>query len=108
MLVRFGEIELLVDVCSSSEFLKVKRVPMEEMKLELPKDSEKILEEAKKLSLEDRDVLEKGTKAFVSFVSGYKEHHCNFIFQWTKLDYGKVARGMALLFVCTLISRLDC
>ncbi len=24
----------------------------------------------------DRDVLEKGVRAFVSFVRGYKEHHC--------------------------------
>ena len=26
-------------------------------------------------------VLEAGTKAFVSFVRGYKEHHCKFIFR---------------------------
>jgi ATP-dependent RNA helicase DDX55/SPB4 len=34
------------------------------------------------LVLKDRDVLEKGTKAFTSFIRAYKEHHCNFIFRY--------------------------
>lgn len=29
----------------------------------------------------DREVMEKATRAFVSFVRGYKEHHCKFIFR---------------------------
>lgn len=29
----------------------------------------------------DREVMEKGTRAFVSYVRGYKEHHCKFIFR---------------------------
>jgi ATP-dependent RNA helicase DDX55/SPB4 len=31
--------------------------------------------------LTDRDMLEKGTKAFTSYIRGYKEHHCAFIFR---------------------------
>lgn len=27
----------------------------------------------------DRDVMEKGLRAFVSYIRAYKEHHCNFI-----------------------------
>jgi Domain of unknown function (DUF4217) len=29
----------------------------------------------------DREVMEKGTRAFVSYVRGYKEHQCRFIFR---------------------------
>ena len=30
----------------------------------------------------DRDILEKGTKAFTSYIRAYKEHHCAFIFRY--------------------------
>jgi ATP-dependent RNA helicase DDX55/SPB4 len=43
---------------------------------------EDILPNITKLCLKDRDVLEKGTKAFTSFIRAYKEHHCNFIFRY--------------------------
>jgi ATP-dependent RNA helicase DDX55/SPB4 len=72
---------------------------MNELKMELQIDAESVFCFVKKLSMEDREVLEKGSVAFVSFVSGYKEHHCNYIFQWTKMDYGKLANGFGLLFV---------
>jgi hypothetical protein len=29
----------------------------------------------------DRELMEGGVKAFVSYVRGYKEHHCKFIFR---------------------------
>lgn len=29
----------------------------------------------------DRDVMEKGLRAFVSYVRAYKEHHCSYIFR---------------------------
>ena len=48
------------------------------------KDSETVLDilpEIKKLVLKDRDYLEKGTKAFTSFIRAYKEHVCAFIFR---------------------------
>ena len=35
----------------------------------------------KSIVLEDRDVLEKGTKAFTSYIRAYKEHQCAFIFR---------------------------
>lgn len=34
-----------------------------------------------KLVTTDRDLLEKGTKAFTSYIRAYKEHHCAFIFR---------------------------
>ncbi|KAG6665945.1 hypothetical protein CIPAW_02G195900 [Carya illinoinensis] len=30
----------------------------------------------------DRDVMDKGVKAFVSYIRAYKEHHCSYIFRW--------------------------
>lgn len=34
----------------------------------------------------DREVMEKGTRAFVSYVRGYKEHQCRFIFRLSGTD----------------------
>lgn len=67
----------------------------------------------------DRDVMEKGLKAFVSYVRAYKEHHCSYIFRllyslssdllemlscshiifcrWKDLEIGKLAMGFGLL-----------
>ena len=40
-----------------------------------------ILSPIKELVLKDRDLLEKGTKAFTSYIRAYKEHACAFIFR---------------------------
>jgi ATP-dependent RNA helicase DDX55/SPB4 len=40
-----------------------------------------ILPQIRKFILKDRDLLEKGTKAFTSYIRAYKEHHCAFIFR---------------------------
>ncbi|XP_027335135.1 DEAD-box ATP-dependent RNA helicase 18 isoform X2 [Abrus precatorius] len=45
----------------------------------------------------DRDVMEKGVKAFVSYIRAYKEHHCSYIFRWKELEIGKLATGYGLL-----------
>lgn len=42
---------------------------------------EDILPKVRNLVLSDRDFLEKGTKAFTSYIRAYKEHHCSFIFR---------------------------
>jgi ATP-dependent RNA helicase DDX55/SPB4 len=58
--------------------------PMASPDGEEEKDSETVLDilpEIKKLVLKDRDYLEKGTKAFTSFIRAYKEHVCAFIFR---------------------------
>ena len=43
---------------------------------------ENILPILTNLVVQDRDLLEKGTKAFISYVRAYKEHHCAFIFRY--------------------------
>lgn len=42
---------------------------------------------------DDRDFIEKGKRAFVSFIRSYKEHDLKFIFTFHKLDLGHVANS---------------
>jgi hypothetical protein len=61
-------------------------------------------EGARVASEKDRDVMEKGTRAFMSCVRAYKEHQCNFIFRMAKLVRGNHAptASFGAPCVCTL------
>ena len=66
-----------------------------------------VCEGARAASEKDRDVLEKGTRAFMSCVRAYKEHQCNFIFRMAKLVRGNVSshcfvRSAVPLYLLTL------
>ena len=41
--------------------------------------------------------MEAGTRAFVSYVRGYKEHHCKYIFRIQDVSFGRLASSFALL-----------
>eukprot|EP01038_Epipyxis_sp_PR26KG_P008746 gene8746-11818_t len=56
-----------------------------------------LIHEMKKLSMNDRELLESGSTAFMSFLKAYKEHICSFIFRFDRLDIGNIANGYALL-----------
>ena len=56
-----------------------------------------VLPTIRKLVLNDRDILEKGTKAYTSYIRAYKEHHCGFIFRFASLDLGVLATSFSLL-----------
>mmetsp|Transcript_10335 Transcript_10335/g.19062 ORF Transcript_10335/g.19062 Transcript_10335/m.19062 type:complete len:659 (-) Transcript_10335:270-2246(-) len=60
-------------------------------------ESERVLRTLRALSETDREAMEKGVSAFISFIRGYKEHHCKFIFKLNDLDIGKLARSFGLL-----------
>ncbi|KAF5839103.1 DEAD-domain-containing protein [Dunaliella salina] len=45
----------------------------------------------------DREFMEAGTRAFVSYLRGYKEHHCRFIFRIQDLSLGRLASSLGLL-----------
>ncbi|KAJ3693810.1 hypothetical protein LUZ60_009290 [Juncus effusus] len=77
------------------EFLKLRRVPLEER--ECSSDATDIIPQIRCAAKEDRDIMEKGTKSFVSFIRAYKEHHCSYIFRWKELEVGKLAMGYGLL-----------
>uniref|UniRef100_A0A0G4G7G3 ATP-dependent RNA helicase n=1 Tax=Chromera velia CCMP2878 TaxID=1169474 RepID=A0A0G4G7G3_9ALVE len=49
------------------------------------------------LAIKDRDLLQKGTSAFVAHVRAYKEHKLAFLFPFKKLELGRVANFYALL-----------
>ena len=51
----------------------------------------------KELIMSDRDLLERGTRAFVSFVCAYKEHQCSYIFNFSKLNLLHLTHGFILL-----------
>lgn len=51
----------------------------------------------KRMAAKDRDIYEKGLKAFVSFIRFYTKHECNLLFRLKELDLGKLATGFALL-----------
>jgi len=50
-----------------------------------------------KIMSQDRDIIEKSKKAFVSFLRSYKEHSLSYIFQFKDLCIGGVASGLFLL-----------
>ncbi|CAL1387718.1 unnamed protein product [Linum trigynum] len=77
------------------EFLKIRRVPLEERKS--IDDVPDVVSQIRSVARKDRDVMEKGLRAFVSFVRAYKEHHCSFIFRWKELEVGKLGMGFGLL-----------
>ncbi len=58
---------------------------------------EGVQEALRRLSEQDRDMMEKGIKAFVSFVRAYKEHQCKFIFRLADLDLARFATALGLL-----------
>lgn len=54
-------------------------------------------EHLRRLQLEDRAVMDKANRAFVSFVQSYAKHECQLIFQLKELNLGALAQGLGLL-----------
>lgn len=80
-------------------FLRLKRVPIEEtMPSPLPDSLSSVPDHIRAQALADRAVMEKGQNAYVSFVRGYKEHQCGFIFVFNQLPFAEVAKGWGLLY----------
>ena len=81
------EIELASDIVDALEKSEAKeRVGADQTHTTLREASEK-----------SRELMEKGVRAYVSFIRGYKEHHCRFIFRFKELEYGSLAMSMGLL-----------
>eukprot|EP00587_Corethron_hystrix_P002255 CAMPEP_0113308882 /NCGR_PEP_ID=MMETSP0010_2-20120614/7157_1 /TAXON_ID=216773 ORGANISM="Corethron hystrix, Strain 308" /NCGR_SAMPLE_ID=MMETSP0010_2 /ASSEMBLY_ACC=CAM_ASM_000155 /LENGTH=564 /DNA_ID=CAMNT_0000164041 /DNA_START=312 /DNA_END=2006 /DNA_ORIENTATION=- /assembly_acc=CAM_ASM_000155 len=80
------------------DFLRGRNVSLTEFKEELGVIIDTDIDtEVKKLVMTDRDVLEKGTKAYTSYIRAYKEHRCNFIFRFASIDLGSLATSLYLL-----------
>ena len=59
-------------------------------------DPESIKNSIIQICKDDRDVIEKSKKAFVSFIRSYKEHDLKYIFPFQKLDLGYTANSFFL------------
>ena len=86
------------------DLLIARRVPMEQRNPEEEQrtrsdaiGSRSAVEKMRRMSVKDRAVMEKATRAFVSYVRAYKEHHCRFIFMFKELDLGRLATAFGLL-----------
>nr|XP_043615383.1 DEAD-box ATP-dependent RNA helicase 18 [Erigeron canadensis] len=77
------------------EFLRIKRIPLEES--QCTEEALDVVPLIRAAAKKDRDVMEKGLRAFVSYIRAYKEHHCNFILRWKDLEIGKLGMGYGLL-----------
>ncbi|KAM0034408.1 putative RNA helicase [Helianthus debilis subsp. tardiflorus] len=77
------------------EFLHIKRIPIEESMCS--EEALDVVPHLRAAAQKDRDVMEKGLRAFVSYIRAYKEHHCNFILRWKDLEIGKLGMGYGLL-----------
>ncbi|XP_020578823.1 DEAD-box ATP-dependent RNA helicase 18 [Phalaenopsis equestris] len=77
------------------ELLSLRRVPIQERKCFSP--ALDVISLIRSAAMKDRAVMEKGLRAFVSFIRAYKEHHCSYIFRWKELEIGKLAMGYGLL-----------
>eukprot|EP01135_Chromosphaera_perkinsii_P000057 Nk52_evm8s24 gene=Nk52_evmTU8s24 len=82
------------------EFLKIRKVPIEEMVVEAnPNRAEEVKDfnvKTRAMVSGDRDLWERASKAFVTFVRSYKEHQCNYIFVLKQLNMGSLARAFGL------------
>ncbi|RKP14812.1 P-loop containing nucleoside triphosphate hydrolase protein, partial [Piptocephalis cylindrospora] len=81
------------------EFLRVRRIPMVQHPFEREADEgmDALSEEVRSIAIKDRDVYEKGIKAFVSHVQSYSKHEASYIFRLKDLPIGRVAKGYGLL-----------
>ncbi|XP_066925871.1 ATP-dependent RNA helicase DDX55-like [Clytia hemisphaerica] len=60
-------------------------------------DSYSMSHKIRKIASKDREVYEKGLRAFVSFIQSYIKHQCNIVLQMKELDICKLGYGFGLL-----------
>lgn len=65
--------------------------------MEAPENPPKLLDKMRKLQLNDRAIMDKATRAFVSFVQYYLKHECSVLFKLKNLNLGLLAMGYGLL-----------
>lgn len=73
------------------------KTPLQEAPVVVDPQFESSRERLKQLAQQDREILEGGTRAFVSFIQAYKKHECSAIFNIKNLNFGQVANDYGLL-----------
>ncbi|ACO66749.1 predicted protein, partial [Micromonas commoda] len=86
------------------EFLRVRHIHLREegsdedaADTEAVEGGNRLCDELRARSEKNREAMEKGVRAFVSYLRGYKEHHCRFIFRFKELELARLARSLGLL-----------
>ncbi|KAK8751856.1 hypothetical protein OTU49_010798 [Cherax quadricarinatus] len=93
-----GSALVLLRQCETDyvEFIHLnQKVTLHEM--EPPKDVPELLNKLRKFQLEDRSVMDKANRAFVSFIQSYAKHECNVILNIKHLNLGHTAASFGLL-----------
>eukprot|EP00775_Hariotina_reticulata_P007461 gene7461-7671_t len=89
---------LLPNESSYVDFLRLRKVPLVQAEgLTGAPDAVELSRFLRAAAEGDREVMEKGTRAFVSLVRGYKEHHCKFVFRIQELAVGPLAQSWGLM-----------
>ncbi|XP_065828153.1 ATP-dependent RNA helicase DDX55-like [Oscarella lobularis] len=80
------------------EFLSInQKAPLERFSDASSVGEDCITARVRTLASRDRALVEKGVRAFVSFVQSYAKHECQLIFSLKELDLGRLAMGFGLL-----------
>lgn len=86
-----------------ADFMKVRKVPLRPFPSPHPSggsdqdEARSLAADFRKIVLSDRDLYERGTKAFVSFARAYSKHEASYIFRIKDLDLVGLARSFGLL-----------
>lgn len=84
-----------------SEFLVSRKVPIADIADIMPcvtaSEVQELHKNIRRHVLTDRDLMEKGIRAFVSHARAYREHRCRHIFRVANLDFGRLAKAYVLL-----------
>lgn len=80
------------------QFMSLRKVPM----IESPSDTNFLDSESSLAALriaaeQDRQLMEIGTRAFVSYIRAYKEHLCKYIFRLSDLQLGWLASSFSIV-----------
>ena len=85
------------------EFLRARKVPIVDLvsAMLMPEVNETEVASLctclRSMAAADRDVLEKGVRAFVSHARAYREHRCRHIFKMSDVNFSRLAKAFALL-----------
>jgi len=73
-----------------------KKVKLKELDMDMDNLPD-FLPRIRKMQLNDRAIMDKATRAYVSFVRSYSKHECNVLLRVKDLDFGTLATGFGLL-----------
>lgn len=89
---------LLPKEMAYTQLLGVRNVPLQELAPVSPAvDGAALVPVLQQACVGDRAILEAATRAFVSFIRGYKEHDCKYIFRLDQLDIAALASSFGLV-----------